>query len=77
MGDWKLVAAKGDPWELYDLRTDRAEQVNLAGKMPDKAKQLEKVWREQCDRFTALAGKSLEKQPKRKGSKGKVAEAVD
>jgi len=24
VGDWKLVAAKGDPWELYDLRTARA-----------------------------------------------------
>ncbi len=32
VGDWKLVAAKGDPWELYDLRTDRAEQNNLAAK---------------------------------------------
>jgi arylsulfatase len=66
VGDWKLVAAKGDPWELYDLRTDRAEQTNLAAKMPDKVKELELVWQEQTDRYTELAGKTLPKQPQAK-----------
>ena len=32
------------------MRTDRAEQVNLAAKMPDKVKDLERVWQEQADR---------------------------
>ena len=59
VGDWKLVAAKGDPWELYDLRTDRAEQHNLAAKMPDKVKELERVWQEQTDRHTRLAQRPL------------------
>lgn len=63
VGDWKLVAAKGDPWELYDMRTDRAEQVDLAAKMPDKVKQLERVWHDQADRFTELARKTLADQP--------------
>lgn len=58
VGNWKLVAAKGDPWELYDMRTDRAEQINLADKMPEKVKELERVWQEQTDRFTELAGKT-------------------
>ena len=40
VGDWKLVAANGDPWELYDLKTDRAEQHNLAAQMPDKVTEL-------------------------------------
>jgi len=62
IGDWKLVAAKGDPWELYDMRTDRAEQVNLAAKMPDKVKELKRVWQEQADRYTELARKTLHKQ---------------
>jgi arylsulfatase len=66
VGDWKLVAAKGDPWELYDLRTDRAEQNNLAAKMPDKVKELERVWQEQTDRYTELARKTLPKQPQAK-----------
>ena len=61
VGDWKLVAAKGDPWELYDLRTDRAEQINLASKMPDRVKELERVWQEQADRYTELARKTLSK----------------
>lgn len=58
VGDWKLVAAKGDPWALYDLRTDRAEQNDLAGKMPDKVKELERAWQEQTGRFTALGRKT-------------------
>ncbi len=55
VGDWKLVAAKGDPWHLYDLETDRAEQHNLAGQMPDKVSELERAWQEQTDQFTDLA----------------------
>lgn len=70
VGDWKLVAAKGDEWELYDLKTDRAEQHNLAATMPDKVGELEKVWQAQTDSFTALAQKTLGDQPKGKG-KGK------
>ncbi len=66
MGDWKLVAAKGDPWALYDLRTDRAEQNDLAAKMPDKVKELEHAWQEQTDRYTQLARKTLPKQAQAK-----------
>lgn len=58
VGDWKLVALKGEPWELYDLKTDRAEQNNLAGKMPEKVKELEAAWQKQTDEFTALAMKT-------------------
>ena len=34
--------------------------------MPDKAKDLERVWQEQADRYTELARKTLPKQPKAK-----------
>ncbi|HVJ85134.1 MAG TPA: arylsulfatase [Caulifigura sp.] len=64
VGDWKLVAAKGDPWELYDLKTDRAEQNNLASKMPEKVRELEQVWQKQTDEFTELAQQTLADQPK-------------
>jgi arylsulfatase len=70
VGDWKLVAAEGDPWELYDLKTDRAEQHNLAAKMPEKAKELEQIWLKQTNDFTALAQKTLSEQPQAK-AKGK------
>jgi arylsulfatase A-like enzyme len=72
IGDWKLVAAKGDAWALYDLKTDRAEQNDLAAKMPDKVKELEAAWQQQTDDFTTLVKKTLADQPKGKG-KGKKA----
>jgi arylsulfatase A-like enzyme len=43
-GDWKLVAAKDQPWELYDFSKDRAETKNLAGEMPDKVRELSAEW---------------------------------
>jgi arylsulfatase len=54
VGDWKLVADAGKPWELYDLKTDRAEQHDLAAAMPEKAKELERTWQAETDRFTEL-----------------------
>ena len=51
VGDWKLVAAKGDPWELYDLGRDRAESHNLAATHPEKVKELAALWQRQVDAF--------------------------
>jgi arylsulfatase len=53
VGDWKLVAAAKEPWELYDLKSDRAEQHNLAAAMPEKVKELSALWQKQTDEFTA------------------------
>lgn len=53
-GDYKLVAAKGDPWALYDLTNDRAESNDLAGKMPVKAKELEDLWNQKVKEFKTL-----------------------
>uniref|UniRef100_UPI00404A6D09 arylsulfatase n=1 Tax=Cephaloticoccus sp. TaxID=1985742 RepID=UPI00404A6D09 len=36
VGDQKLVAADGEPWELYDLASDRCELRDLAGDRPDE-----------------------------------------
>jgi arylsulfatase len=65
VGDWKLVAAKGDPWELYDLRTDRAESRNLAQEHPNKAKELETLWNKQTEEMSRLAEKTAQDQPQR------------
>lgn len=73
VGDWKLVAAKGDPWELYDMATDRAEQKNLASQMPEKVKELEAAWEKQTGEFTGLVKKTLAEQPKPKTGRGKGA----
>lgn len=34
-GDWKIVSTFGEPWELYDLSTDRTELKNLAAEKPE------------------------------------------
>jgi len=65
VGDWKLVAAKDDPWELYDLRSDRAESQNLAQERPGKAKELEALWNRQLEAMSRLAAKTAP-QPSRK-----------
>jgi arylsulfatase A-like enzyme len=44
IGDWKLVADRTSPWELYDLSTDRSETENLASAFPDKVQELDKAW---------------------------------
>jgi arylsulfatase len=66
VGDWKLVAAKGDPWELYDLTTDRAESNNLATQHPEKVKELETLWNRELNSITGLAAKTA--RPKSKAS---------
>ncbi|MBI3878712.1 MAG: arylsulfatase [Verrucomicrobia bacterium] len=75
VGDWKLVAAKGDPWELYDLKTDRAESHNLAAQMPDKVRELEQVWNKHTEETKTLVAKTApaagEGKAKKKG-KGKA-----
>lgn len=74
VGDWKLVATKDAAWELYDIKTDRAEQINLASKMPEKVQQLEKIWQEQTNNFTTLVKKTGAVQAPQKG-KGKKAKS--
>jgi arylsulfatase len=55
VGDWKLVANHQGPWELYDLRSDRAESRNLAGDHSDKVRELEQAWARHAEAFRALA----------------------
>lgn len=54
-GDWKLVAAAGDPWALYDLTTDRAEQNDLAAERPALVKELAALWQRETDAYIEMA----------------------
>jgi arylsulfatase len=54
-GDWKLVADHESPWELYDLRRDRAESNNLAPDHPDQVRQLEREWNRHTEEFRSLS----------------------
>lgn len=50
-GKWKLVAAHGQAWELYDLEADRTELNNLAHKYPERVDQLKAMyqgWAQRC-----------------------------
>lgn len=69
-GDWKLVASKDAPWELYDLSTDRAEQRDRAAEMPEKVRELAAAWQARTDAFSELARKTLHLQPKPGAGKG-------
>jgi len=44
VGDWKLVARHGRPWELYDLATDRVEAKDQAAAQPERVKALAAKW---------------------------------
>ncbi len=54
MGRWKAVAAKDQPWELYDLETDRSEQSNMAKSQPEILSGLTRQWDATTDEFTQL-----------------------
>lgn len=54
MGDWKIVAAKGDPWALYDLSKDRAEATDLAAQYPDQVRQMEQRWQAELEAMKPL-----------------------
>jgi arylsulfatase A-like enzyme len=53
-GDWKLVAARNEPWKLYDVSSDRAENHDLSAEHPDKARELEQLWNETSQEFRKL-----------------------
>jgi arylsulfatase A-like enzyme len=42
--DWKAVQAHGGTWELYDLRRDRTERIDLAAQQPEKLQRLREQW---------------------------------
>ena len=63
VGDWKLVAAKNEQWELFNLLSDRTESNNLAGGNPNKVIEMEKQWTEILTEIREVAPqKSIEKE---------------
>ena len=49
-GYWKLVARHDQPWELYNMDTDRTETNNLASEMPEKVTELSNAYEEWAKR---------------------------
>ena len=73
VGDYKLVRkGGGGAWELYDLAKDRTELNDLAGRMPDKVKELAAkwdAWAERCHVLEKGGNGSGEATPKKKKAK--------
>jgi arylsulfatase len=54
VGDWKLVASRDGPWELYNLAEDRAENHNRAAEDPQRVRKLEQLWQKTTRGFQEL-----------------------
>ena len=53
-GKWKLVSKANQPWELYDMESDRTEMHDLAEKQPKKVQELAVKWDEWAKRADVL-----------------------
>ncbi len=67
MGDWKLVAAKGEEWELYYLGSDRAESNDLSQVHPDRVSSMKDRWNQRLEEFQEVA--SLDFSPGERSSR--------
>ena len=47
VGKWKIVAAQGNPWSLFDLDTDPTETIDLANQFPAELQSIVKLWKRQ------------------------------
>ena len=58
IGDWKLVSKRPNTndYALYDLSRDRAEQINMAGREPERVAAMARRWQEIESDFRKLAG---------------------
>ena len=51
LGDWKLLGADREPWQLYNLAEDRTEMRDLASRQPEKVAELKTLynqWARRC-----------------------------
>jgi arylsulfatase A-like enzyme len=69
IGDWKLTADHTNPWELYDLNSDRSETQNLADRYPSKVKKMEKAWTNHARQYDVLLQQDNPVLPKNNGEK--------
>ena len=53
-GEWKLVAKENQPWELYNMQTDRTEMHSLAEKHPERVAEMSRRWEAWAKRASVL-----------------------
>jgi arylsulfatase len=66
-GDFKIVMAKDEPWQLYDLSKDRGETTDLSKSNPDKLAELKSKWERQTESIREWASKDLTPDDIRRG----------
>ncbi len=76
-GDWKIVATREEPWELYDLSRDRTETNNLAERHPDRLKDLVAEWERRWEELRAQANPQtqLNRRSRKRGLGGSAGES--
>jgi arylsulfatase A-like enzyme len=50
VGDWKLVAEHGKPWELYNLARDRSELNDLSKEQASRVEEMSALWQKYASR---------------------------
>jgi arylsulfatase len=71
IGDWKLVAARDEGWQLFDLRRDRSESHDLAAERPDQVRTLAEQWNRHLEEFRILAEPTATAAKGKQSGKGK------
>lgn len=62
-GDWKLVAERGGPWELYNIADDRSELNNLVERESDRADKMIQTYNTWAQRVGAHTTEEAEAMP--------------
>jgi arylsulfatase A-like enzyme len=62
VNNWKLVAAKDQPWELFDMDKDRTETNDLTTQLPDKAEKMTQEWNRIFEEIQYVANGDLSKK---------------
>lgn len=65
-GDFKLVMAKNEAWQLYDLSKDRGETNDLAKAEPERFEKMKKAWEMQYQVIRELAAGDLKPEELKK-----------
>jgi arylsulfatase len=66
VGDWKLVAKHNQPWELYDLASDRIESKNLASEQAKRVKEMTALYEAWAKRAQVEPWESVNPAKKKK-----------
>jgi arylsulfatase len=62
LNEWKIVAEKDGPWELFNLKEDRSESINLAASHPNKVTEMEEIWDRMLGEFREVTPEKTELQ---------------